>query len=233
MWIRTIGATLRLKFCDIRKGSIKISCKTRTAIIEHRNAYFAIFYETIKWCSISLKWNMQKFENHGLNIWFINSQVRPNSRPTARNRFYGRNKNYLIKGNKRGAQTLFYYFAEVESRTQPSRLRTQKKSEAKNTRRKRSPPPKKYPKFFFQATSRKKISFQIFGEVFADFPSNVKKKGHVHGSFLTKQKKCCPRAEDRTFSRTCGLQGQRLQNVSLRLRTPSRTPFLPPTEVKK
>ena len=41
-------ATLRLKFCDIRKGLIKMSCKTRTAIIEHRNAYFAIFFKTIK-----------------------------------------------------------------------------------------------------------------------------------------------------------------------------------------
>ena len=129
------------------------------------------------------------------------------------------------------------YFTEVESRTQPSRprLRTDFSRtdllEAKNTRRKRSPPQKKVPQNFFQATSRKKNSFQIFLEVFADFPRKVK-KGHVHGSFLTKQKKCCPRAEDRTFSRTCGLQGQRLQNVSLRLRTPSRTPFLPLTEVK-
>ena len=59
--------------------------------------------------------------------------------------------------------------------------------EAKNTRRKRSPPPKKSPKIFFRRPPEKKNSFQIFREVFADFQSKVK-KGHVHGSFLTKQK---------------------------------------------
>ena len=185
---------------------------------------------------------MQKFENHGLNIWFINSQARPNSRPTARNRFYGRNKNYIIKGNKRGAQTLGYFtILQRWSRGRNLRGQGHKKNPRPRLRtdfsRPRTqgasvlPPQKKYP-IFFSGDLQKKISFQIFREVFADFPSNVK-KGHVHGSFLTKQKKCCPRAEDRTFSRTCGLQGPRLQNVSLRLRTPSRTPFLPPTEVKK
>ena len=124
------------------------------------------------------------------------------------------------------------YFTEVESTTQPSRPRLRTDFSRPRTQGASVlPPKKKVSQNFFQATSRKKNSFQIFREVFADFPSKVK-KGHVHGSFLTKQKKCCPRAEDRTFSRTCGLQGQRLQNVSLGLRTPLRTPFLPLTEVK-
>ena len=124
------------------------------------------------------------------------------------------------------------YFTEVESRTQPSRPRLRTDFSRPRTQGASVlPPKKKFPKIFFRRSPEKKNSFQIFREVFADFPSKVK-KGHVHGSFLTKQKKCCPRAEDRTFSRTCGLQGQRLQNVSLRLRTPLRTPFLPLTEVK-
>ena len=44
------------------------------------------------------------------------------------------------------------------------------------------------------------------------------------------KKQCCPRAEDRTFSRTCKVQGQGLQNMSYRTssrpRTSSRIPPL-------
>ena len=122
------------------------------------------------------------------------------------------------------------YFTEVESRTQPSRPRLRTDFSRPRTQGASVlPPQKKFPKIFFRRPPEKKNSFQIFREVFADFPSKVKKRSCP---FLTKQKKCSPRAENRTFSRTCGLQGQRLQNVSLRLRTPLRTPFLPLTEVK-
>ena len=124
------------------------------------------------------------------------------------------------------------YFTEVESRTQPSRPRLRTDFSRPRTQGASVlPSKKKFPKIFFRRPPENKNSFQIFREVFADFPSKVKKRSCPWFIF-NETKKCCPRAEDRTFARTCGLQGQRLQNVSLRLRTPLRTPFLPLTEVK-
>ena len=132
----------------------------------------------------------------------------------------------------------------MESRTQPSRPSTQKNPRPRLRTdflrpRPRTqsaivlPPKKKFPKNFFRRAPEKKKLLPNFPRGFCRFPKSSKKKGHVHGSFLTKQKKCCPQAEDRTFSTTCGLQGQGLKSVSLRLRTSLRTPFLPLTEVKK
>ena len=117
------------------------------------------------------------------------------------------------------------YFTEVESRTQPSRPRTDF-SRPRTQGASVLPPKKSSPKFFSGDLQKKKI-LSKFSARFLPISQVKLKKGHVHGSFLTKQKKCSPRAEDSTFSRTCGLQGQRFQNVS-----PSRTPFLPLTEVK-
>ena len=119
------------------------------------------------------------------------------------------------------------YFTEVESRTQPSRPRLRTDFSRPRTQGASVlPPKKKFPKIFFRRPPEKKNSFQIFRKVFADFPSKVKKRS-CPWLIFNKTKKCCPRAEDSTFLRTCKLQGQRLQNVS-----PSRTPFLPLTEVK-
>ena len=119
------------------------------------------------------------------------------------------------------------YFTEVESRTQPSRPRLRTDFSRPRTQGASVlPPKKKFPKIFFRRPPEKKI-LSKFSARFLPISQVKLKKGHVHGSFITKQKKCCPRAEDSTFSRTCGLQGQRLQNVS-----PTRTPFLPLTEVK-
>ena len=94
--------------------------------------------------------------------------TRPNSRPTARNRFYGRNKNYIIKDNKRGAQTLGYFtILQRWSRGRNLRGQGHKKNPRPRLRtdfsRPRTqgasvlPPKKKYPKFFFRRPPEKKI----------------------------------------------------------------------------
>ena len=69
-------------------------------------------------------------------------------------------------------------------------------------------PPKKGPQKNFSGDFQKKRSFQqIFREVSAVFQGNVKRRSWPWPIF-NKSKKSCPRAEDRTFSRTCILRGQ-------------------------
>ena len=78
------------------------------------------------------------------------------------------------------------------------------------------------PNFCEKSGVLKKKGFRKFSARFLPFSKVKQKEGHGHGPFLTNQKKCCLRAEDRAFLRTCRLRGrgQGLQNVS------SRTPPL-------
>ena len=134
------------------------------------------------------------------------------------------------------------FLPEVESRTQGSRLRTQKNPrprtdflradpvEAKDTTRKCSPKKKEVFTQNIANFSRNSGVLQRQTKGFHKLPARSlacsktkKKRGHDLDLFSTNQKIVLSSAEDRTFSRTCWLQGQRLdirgqglQNVSTR-----------------
>ena len=110
---------------------------------------------------------------------------------------------------------------KVESRTQPSRPRTRKTKPRPRTDFLRTDPLEAKDRnarslgqgHKAQVFSKKKESSHKGTPIFCKNSGDLQKPkkrswAHGHRPFLTNQKKCCPRAEDRTFSRTYRLEAK-------------------------
>ena len=115
--------------------------------------------------------------------------------------------------------------AEVESKTQGSRPRTQNNPRPKTDPLVAKDRNARGQGHNVQVFSKKRLSLNLPRGLWRVL-QDEEKKGHDLGPFFTNQKIVLSSTANRAFSRTCGLGGQGLGLQNVFLRTVSRTPPL-------